>query len=96
MDNQPRFGKVLRTNLLIVVLGAIVAGLLCQINADYSLIAFAAVYLGQVLINLIVGFAKLGKNPAGYFLSALLVLIIGFSSCTGLLVYWETNGGPPR
>jgi multicomponent K+:H+ antiporter subunit F len=95
MEGQAKFGKVLRTNLLLVVVSAIIAGLLCQFSADYSLFVFAIIYLAQVLVN-IIGFTKLGKSPAGYFLSALLVLIIGFSSCTGLLVAWETNGGPPR
>ena len=96
MNEQPDFSKVLRTNLLLVIISAVVAGFLCQFSADYALSIFAMIYLGQVLVNVIIGFAKIGKSPASYFLSALLVLIIGFSSCTGLLVAWETNGGPPR
>jgi hypothetical protein len=96
MVKQPEFGKILRINLLVIVLSAILVGLLCQISADVSLFAFAIFYLGQVLVNIVIGFTKLSKGPAGYFLSALLVLIIGFGSCTGMLVYWGTNGGPPH
>jgi multicomponent K+:H+ antiporter subunit F len=96
MEEKSGFGKVLRINLLLVLASAVVARLLCQFSADYALTAFAIIYLAQVLINVIIGFTKRGKSPAGYFLSALLVLLIGFSSCTGLLLFWEINGGPPR
>ena len=96
MEEKSGFSKVLRTNLLLVLLGALVAGLLNSITQGASVGVFAIIYLVQVLINCIKGFTQLGKGSAPYFLSALLVLLIGFSSCSGLLIYFNGNGGPPQ
>jgi len=96
MSEQTNFGKVLRINLLMVVLGAVVAGLLNPVTQGTSIGVFAIIYLIQVLINCLKGFTRLGNGSAPYFLSSLLVLLIGFGSCSGLLVYFNVNGGPPQ
>ena len=96
MEEKSGFSKVLGTNLLIVIIGAVLAGVLNPMTEGFSVIGFAIIYLIQVLVNGIMGFARLGKGPAPYFLSALLVLLIGFSSCSVLLIYLNINGGPPR
>ena len=96
MNEKPAFGKVLLLNLGVVVGSALLAGLLSQIDSDLPLSIFALVYLGQVLINIVIAFSRLGKGSSAYFLSALLVLLIGFGSCTGLFAYLNINGGPPR
>ncbi len=51
------------------------------------MLLFGVLYCVQVLVNLRLGLTHLGKrtttgrSPAPYFLSALLVLIIGFGTC---------------
>jgi len=85
MEEKSGFGKVLRTNLLIVLVGALLAGLLNPMTEGFSVIGFAVIYLIQMLVNGIMGFARLGRGPAPYFLSALLVLLIGFGSAAHYL-----------
>jgi len=96
MNEQPAFGKILLLNLGVVVGSAVIAGLCSQLSVGVLLFVFALVYLGQVLLNVFIAFFRLGKGSSAYFLSALLVLLIGFGSCTGLFAYLNGNGGPPR
>lgn len=80
---------ILRNNLLLVLGMAVVLGALAPVTSGSSAILFAFAYGGQVVVNVILGFANLGtlgRNAASYFLSALLVLIIGFGACSFMLM----------
>ncbi len=82
---------ILRNNLLAVLATAVVLGLAAKLIDESAIFVFAIVYLGQALFNLIMGFAHLGRGPedvgaAPYFLSAFLVLIIGFGACSGIFL----------
>jgi len=76
---------ILRTNLFILLGTALLIALLMQRvpNPIGFVIFFAAAYVSQALINLLLGFQHWG-NGAPYFLSALLVLLIGFGACAGM------------
>ena len=89
----PTFGSIVRNNLLALLAAAIVLGLATKVlgASSGSLTLFIPFYLGQALLNLIKGFAHLGRGPedvgaAPYFLSVLLVLIIGFGACSGIFM----------
>lgn len=82
---------IIRNNLLAVLAAAVLLGLLAKVTGQGSAMLFVLVYLGQALFNLILGFAHLGRGPqdvgtAPYFLSTLLVLIIGFGACSGMFI----------
>ena len=82
---------IIRNNLLVVVVAAVLLGLLAEVTNQASASIFVIVYLGQALFNLIMGLAHLGRGPqdvgaAPYFLSMLLVLIIGFGACSGMFI----------
>ena len=82
---------IIRNNLLAVVVAAVLLGLLTKVTNQASASIFVIVYLGQALFNLIMGLAHLGRGPqdvgaAPYFLSMLLVLIIGFGACSGMFI----------
>lgn len=82
---------IIRNNLLAVVVAAVLLGLLTKVTDQASASIFVIVYLGQALFNLIMGLAHLGRGPqdvgaAPYFLSMLLVLIIGFGACSGMFI----------
>jgi hypothetical protein len=87
----PTFGSIVRNNLLALLAAAVVLGLAAKLVDQAAAFVFALVYLGQALFNLILGFAHLGRGPqdvgaAPYFLSMLLVLIIGFGACSGIFM----------
>ena len=82
---------IIRNNLLALLATAVVLGLAAKFVDSTALFVFGFIYLGQALFNLILGFAHLGRGPqdvgaAPYFLSMLLVLIIGFGACSGIYV----------
>jgi hypothetical protein len=86
----PPTNHILRNNLLGVLAAAAVLGALAPATAGGSAIPFAVLYGVQVLVNLALGTGQLlsrqpGPSAALYFLSALLVLLIGFGAC-GLMV----------
>ena len=88
---KPTFGSIVRNNLLAVLAMAVVLGLAAKLIDQSAAFIFSLVYLGQALLNLILGFAHLGRGPqdvgaAPYFLSMLLVLIIGFGACSGIFL----------
>jgi hypothetical protein len=80
--------RILRNNLLVVLAAALVLGALAGLTDSSSITLFAALCGAQVVVNLLLGLAYIGKkattgrSPAPYFLSALLVLIIGFGICS--------------
>lgn len=83
--------RIIRNNLLALLGTAVVLGLVAKFIDESSIFLFAAVYLGQALLNLILGFAHLGRGAqnvgaAPYFLSMLLVLVIGFGACSGIFM----------
>ncbi|MBH8567634.1 hypothetical protein KB206_01980 [Microvirga sp. STS02] len=93
----PTFGSIVRNNLLVLLAAAVVLGMAAQFFGEGALMLFAVFYLGQVLYNLIVAFAHLGRGPedvgaAPYFVSMLLVLIVGFGACSGLFVVAGSTG----
>ncbi|MBO0358063.1 hypothetical protein J0X19_08925 [Hymenobacter sp. BT186] len=83
---------IIRNNLLGLLLAAVVLGALAPVTDSGSIMLFAFGYLLQAGVNLIIGVAYLfkpaavGQSAAPYFLSALLVLIIGFGACSGMFV----------
>jgi multicomponent K+:H+ antiporter subunit F len=88
---KPTFGRIVRNNLFIVLGAAVVLGMVAQFSVEGALMLFGLFYLGQALVNFILAFTRLGSKPgevgaAPYFLSMLLVLIIGFGACSGLFV----------
>ncbi|MBJ6108110.1 hypothetical protein JAO73_03740 [Hymenobacter sp. BT523] len=96
--NKPTFGSIVRNNLLILLAAAVVLGAAANMGVDAGIFLFGFFYLGQALYNLILAFAHLGGGPedvgaAPYFVSMLLVLIVGFGACSGILVVAGINGG---
>ena len=84
---------IIRNNLLALLATAVVLGLAAKLlgASSISLTLFIPMYLGQALFNMILGFVHLGRGPedvgaAPYFLSMLLVLIIGFGACSGIFM----------
>ncbi len=82
---------IIRNNLLALLVTAVVLGLAAKFIDESAIFLFGLIYLGQALFNLILGFAHLGQGPqdvgaAPYFLSMLLVLIIGFGACSGIFM----------
>ncbi len=88
---KPTFGSIIRNNLLILLAAAVVLGLAAKLGGESSIFLFGFFYLGQALFNLVLGFAHIGQGPedvgaAPYFLSMLLVLIVGFGACSGIFI----------
>ncbi|GAB3835428.1 hypothetical protein [Hymenobacter jeollabukensis] len=77
--------RVVRTNLLIVLAGAVAFGMLAKLNDGSVFVFFGVLIVLQALVNAVLGlvhsFGKSQGTAAGYWLSALLVLIIGPGSC---------------
>ncbi|MCI1186341.1 hypothetical protein MON38_02840 [Hymenobacter sp. DH14] len=95
--NKPTFGSIIRNNLLALLAAAVVLGVAAQFFGEGALMLFAVFYLGQALYNLIMALAHLGRGPEDvgappYFLSLLLVLIVGFGACSGLFVFTGSTG----
>lgn len=95
--SQPTFGRIVRNNLLLLLGAAAVLGLAVKWMDGAAAILFGLLYLGQALTNLILALVHLGRGPqepgaAPYFLSMLLVLLIGFGACTGLFVLADGGG----
>ncbi|MFD2720782.1 hypothetical protein ACFST9_18820 [Hymenobacter monticola] len=89
--DKPTFGRIVRNNLLVVLGAAVVLGLAANMGVDAGIFLFGFFYLGQALYNLILALAHLGRGPedvgaAPYFVSMLLVLIVGFGACSGILI----------
>lgn len=89
--DKPTFGSIIRNNLLALLATAVVLGLAAKFVSDSALFLFGFLYLGQALFNLIMAFMHLGRGPedvgaAPYFLSMLLVLIVGFGACSGIFI----------
>ncbi len=98
--NKPAI-HIIRHNLLAVLAAAVLLGLLAKVTNQASAFIFVIVYLGQALFNLVMGLAHIGRGPqdvgaAPYFLSMLLVLIIGFGACSGMFVLGGGFGGNMR
>lgn len=81
---------ILRNNLLIVLGGAVVLGALAKSTDNGTTFLFGLGYCVQVAINLLLGVVflikpkEVGRSAAPYFLSALLVLLIGFGACAAM------------
>ena len=89
--DKPTFGGIVRNNLVILLVAAIVLGLAAKFIDESAIFLFGFLYLGQALVNLVLGFTHLGSKPgepgaAPYFLSMLLVLIVGFGTCSGIFI----------
>ena len=83
--------RIIRNNLLALLGTAVVLGLVAKFFNEGAIFLFALIYLGQALVNLLLGFTHLGRGPqdvgaAPFFLSMLLVLIIGFGACSGIFI----------
>lgn len=89
---KPMFGRIIRNNLLALLAAAVVLGVAAKLIDESAIFLFGFVYLGQALFNLVRAFAHIGRGPddvgaAPYFLSMLLVLIIGFGACSGIFMF---------
>lgn len=89
---------IIRNNLLILLATALVLGLPATLLNESALFLFGALYLGQGVVNFVLGMRHWGNKdsetgPAPYFLSMLLVFIIGFGACSGIFVISNINGG---
>ncbi|UOQ71316.1 hypothetical protein [Hymenobacter cellulosilyticus] len=89
-ENSKPNQHVLRNNLLGIVAGAVVLGAFAKATDGGIMLVFSYFYLLQVVINLGIGlvqffFPSPGRSAAPYFLSALLVLLIGFGACTTMM-----------
>ena len=94
---KPTFSGILRNNLLILLAAAVVLGLAAKFVGEGAIFLFGFLYLGQALFNLIVAFFHIGRGPddvgaAPYFLSVLLVLLIGFGACSGIFIFAGSLG----
>lgn len=91
------FGSILRNNLLILLVAALVLGLATKFINESAIFLFGFLYLAQALVNLILALAHIGRGPkevgpAPYLLSMLLVLIIGFGACSGIFMFAGSLG----
>ena len=89
---------IIRNNLLALLATAVVLGLAELFISEGPVFLFGILYLGQAAVNLIMGLAHLGRGPgevgaAPYFLSMLLVLIVGFGACSGIFAVAGLNAG---
>ncbi|MBC6609350.1 hypothetical protein H8B15_00335 [Hymenobacter sp. BT507] len=86
----PKPDHILRNNLLALLVAAVLAALATGLLRDsiVFMALFAFVYIVQALINITLGvwhlFWPVEGSAAPYFLSALLVLLIGFGACAGM------------
>jgi len=86
MSEPTPTNHILRNNLLGVLIGAVVAGSLAHATEGGIAILFAFAYGLQVIVNLVLGFTHLKQGAAPYFLSAVLVLLIGFGACSAMVM----------
>lgn len=86
MPEPTSTSRILRNNLLAVLGAAVLLGLLGKATDGVSVILFVVVYLGLAVVNLVLAFVHFKKGPAAYFLSALLVFLIGFGSCAAMFM----------
>ncbi|WP_426491706.1 hypothetical protein [Hymenobacter sp. 102] len=84
--DRPATPRILRNNVLAILGVALVLGLLAPYTDGASIIVFGVVYLGLALVNIVLGFVHLKRGAAAYFLSALLVFLIGFGSCAAMFM----------
>lgn len=97
-DPAPQPNHIIRNNLLGLLVAAVVLGLLARTTDSGSIVLFAFGYLVQAAVNLILGVvyvfkhANKGKSAAPYFLSAVLVLLIGFGACSGMFMLGGSLG----
>lgn len=78
--------RILRNNLLAVLGAAVLLGLLAKPTDGTTVVLFVVVYLGLALVNIVLGIVHFRRGPAAYFLSALLVFLIGFGSCAAMFM----------
>jgi len=85
MEEPKPANHVIRYNLLVLLGAAVLAATLAPLTDGGSVIVFGLTFLLQAGINLLLALVNLGKHPAPYFLSMLLVLLVGFGACTGMV-----------
>lgn len=81
---------IIRNNLVGLLLSAVGLGLLGTLVSQEAIVLFGVLFLGQAAVNLLLGLNSLFSRTsdgmaAPYLLSMLLVLLIGFGSCAGML-----------
>jgi len=86
MSEPTPTSRILRNNLLAVLGAAVLLGLLVRPTEGASVFLFVLVYLGLVVVNVVLGLMHLKRGAAAYFLSALLVFLIGFGSCAAMFM----------
>jgi hypothetical protein len=80
-----KIGKITGINLLILVLYVIICGFSKDIGSLMVLIALH--FLLCITIGVIFFFLKDSSKSNSFILSAFLVLLIGFSSCSAIAFY---------
>lgn len=86
MSEPTPSSRILRNNLLAVLGAAVLLGLLAKPTDGTTVVLFVVVYLGLALVNIVLGIVHFRRGPAAYFLSALLVFLIGFGSCAAMFM----------
>lgn len=86
MSEPTSTSRILRNNLLAVLGAAVLLGLLAKPTDGTTVVLFVVVYLGLAVGNVVLGFVHWKQGPAAYFLSALLVFLIGFGSCAAMFM----------
>ncbi len=84
-----KFGKIIGLHLLILLGYSLIAKVLQNIDGDLTMLIFMGMFVSaQTVICLGIGikkFAESKKQEGGiYLLTCLLVLVIGFGTCTQL------------
>ena len=82
--------RIIRNNLVGLLIAVVGLGLLGKFVSQGAVVLFGALFLGQMTVNLLLGLSSLFSrtsdgNAAPYFLSMLLVLLIGFGACAGMM-----------
>lgn len=79
--------EIVRNNLIGLLIVGVLAASLAHATGGGSSILFGVWFLAQAAINLLLAVVQAvqGRPALGYFLSAVLVLLIGFGACAGMM-----------
>jgi len=90
--------RVLRNNLLGMLAAAVILGLLAPAMGAFSVLLLGQICCVQAFVNFVMGVvylvkgSKVEESAAPYFLSALLVLLIGLGACSTVFNgYWDKH-----
>ncbi len=84
----PTSTPVIKFNLILLVVGGILAASLAKPSGGGSVVVFGVGFLAQAGINLLLALVNAirGRYAFDYVFSGALVLLIGFGACTGMML----------